>query len=155
VGPIGAHFRGDARFVERDESPRTAVITATGKDARGQASASAEIRAALFSLDQRRTRVSVETDLTITGRMAQFGRGAISDVSSRLVNQFTENLHAEVIAGQGLPAGGAEGAPAPGTPGALDARQLVAFIGPMLAKRVAPPLGLVLVALCLVRRARA
>lgn len=105
VGPIGAAFEGTARFVEKDDATYRAVIQAGGKDAKGAASANATIRARLEDLGGS-TRVLVETDLDITGRMAQFGRGAIADVSNRLIGQFTDNLSRELLGGSGSAAAG-------------------------------------------------
>jgi hypothetical protein len=70
------------------------VIAAAGKDRRGQATASAEIRAQLLEVSPSRTRIVIDTDLEISGRLAQFGRGAIADVSSRLLAQFADNINA-------------------------------------------------------------
>lgn len=99
VGPIGANFSGTAQFLEQDHDAHTATIAMAGKDAKGAASASATIRARLEPLGPMSTRVYVDTDLDITGRMAQFGRGAIADVSNRLIGQFTENLSAQIMGG--------------------------------------------------------
>lgn len=99
VGPISAHFRGVVRFVEQDDANHKATISARGKDPKGQATAAATIRAWLQSETATSTRVFVETDLDITGRMAQFGRSAIADVSNRLIGQFTDNLSREVLGG--------------------------------------------------------
>lgn len=92
VGPIGAHFKGTAQFTHKDDAARTAVIAASGKDPKGQATANAQIRARLERVSAGRTRVVIDTDLDITGRMAQFGRGAIADVSNRLLGQFVANI---------------------------------------------------------------
>ncbi|MDQ6526405.1 SRPBCC family protein [Nocardioides sp. LHD-245] len=92
VGPIGAHFRGTAHFAHQDDAAHSAVIAAAGTDPKGQATASAQIQARLEPVTGTRTRVVIDTDLDITGRMAQFGRGAIADVSNRLMGQFAANL---------------------------------------------------------------
>jgi carbon monoxide dehydrogenase subunit G len=94
VGPIGAHFRGRARFTHKDDATHSAVISASGKDPKGQAAANAQIHARLEPVTATRTRVLIDTDLDISGRMAQFGRGAIADVSNRLIGQFVSNLSA-------------------------------------------------------------
>jgi carbon monoxide dehydrogenase subunit G len=94
VGPIGAHFKGSAYFAEKNDLTHSAVITAAGKDPRGQAAASAQIHAWLEHVTPTRTRVLIDTDLDISGRMAQFGRGAIADVSNRLITQFVANIEA-------------------------------------------------------------
>ncbi|MBM9463690.1 SRPBCC family protein [Aeromicrobium sp. YIM 150415] len=99
VGPIGAHFKGTARFAEKDDAAKSAVIAAAGKDPKGQAAANARIAARLESEGEARTRVLIDTELDISGRMAQFGRGAIADVSNRLIGQFTDNLSRELAGG--------------------------------------------------------
>ncbi|MFC8501820.1 SRPBCC family protein [Pedococcus sp. NPDC057267] len=92
VGPIGAHFKGTAHFSHKDDAARTAVIAAAGKDPKGQAAVNAQIHARLEPVTGTRTRVIIDTDLDISGRMAQFGRGAIADVSNRLMGQFVSNI---------------------------------------------------------------
>lgn len=99
VGPIGAHFKGTARFAEKDDAAKSAVIAAAGKDPKGQAAANARIAARLEPEGESRTRVLIDTELDISGRMAQFGRGAIADVSNRLIGQFTDNLSRELAGG--------------------------------------------------------
>lgn len=94
VGPIGAHFKGTAHFAAKDDASRSAVIAAAGKDPKGQAAANAQIHARLEPVSATRTRVLIDTDLDISGRMAQFGRGAIADVSNRLMGQFVANIGA-------------------------------------------------------------
>lgn len=96
VGPITAQYRGSARFAETDQQARTARVVASGRDTRGQGNASAEIRIGLVP-DGGGTRVDLDTDLTITGKIAQFGRGVLADVSSRLLAQFVANLERDVL----------------------------------------------------------
>jgi carbon monoxide dehydrogenase subunit G len=91
LGPIALQYNGTGRFVERDESRYHAVIEASGKDKRGNGTASATISAHLEPGDAG-TRVVVDTDLKITGRPAQFGRGVILDVSTKLLDQFATCL---------------------------------------------------------------
>jgi carbon monoxide dehydrogenase subunit G len=96
VGPITAEYRGAARFVELDAGEHRAVLRAEGREARGQGNAAATITAVLEASDNG-TKVSVTTDLSITGKVAQFGRGVLADVSGKLLGQFVENLEATVI----------------------------------------------------------
>jgi len=103
VGPITAQYKGRATFVEQDESAGRVVLKADGRDTRGQGNASALITATLTS-DGEGTTVRVVTDLTITGKVAQFGRGVLADVSSKLLDQFVESLERDVLAGSGGPA---------------------------------------------------
>lgn len=97
VGPITAQYRGAARLVEVDEAGRRAVIQASGRDTRGQGNASATVVATLAS-DGEGTEVAIDTDLSVTGKVAQFGRGVLADVSSKLLAQFAENLERDVLA---------------------------------------------------------
>src|SRR5689334_13195787 len=83
VGPITAQYKGAARIVEADRSAGRVVIKAEGRDTRGQGNASATVTATLVS-DGDATRVSIDTDLNVTGKVAQFGRGVMADVSSKL-----------------------------------------------------------------------
>jgi len=99
VGPITAQYKGSARFQERDEAGRRAVLRAEGRDTRGQGNASATITAQLRP-DGDGTAVSVVTDLSITGRVAQFGRGVLADVSSKLLGQFVDCLETKLLAPQ-------------------------------------------------------
>lgn len=91
VGPIVASYKGKASFIEMDETAHKAVLKAEGRDTKGQGNASATITAELNG-DGDSTNVKVTTDLAITGRVAQFGRGVLSDVSSKLMGQFVNSL---------------------------------------------------------------
>src|SRR4051812_46340121 len=79
VGPITAQYKGKATFVERDEPGGKVVLRAEGRDTRGAGNANATVTATLVE-DNGGTRVTVTTDLTVTGRVAQFGRGVMADV---------------------------------------------------------------------------
>jgi uncharacterized protein len=103
VGPISAEYRGAAHFVELDEKAHKAVLRAEGREARGQGNASATITALLEPSDKG-TKVSVVTDLSISGKVAQFGRGVLADVSANLLGQFVDNLEATVLAQGNEPA---------------------------------------------------
>ena len=92
VGPITAQYRGTAEFIERDDDSHRAVISAKGRDTRGAGNASATIAAHLTEVDADSTMVSVSTKLMITGKVAQFGRGVMADVSAKLMGQFADNL---------------------------------------------------------------
>lgn len=120
VGPVTAQYKGAARFVERDETGRKLVLRAEGRETRGQGNANATITAQLTP-DGEGTAVSVVTDLTVTGRVAQFGRGVMADVSSKLLGQFVDCLENKLLAspeaaeaGEAREAGGSsEGKAAP------------------------------------------
>ena len=96
VGPITAQYKGAARFVELDAAGRRAVLRAEGRDTRGQGNANATVTATLAP-EGDGTRVSVHTDLAITGRVAQFGRGVLADVSAKLLGQFVSCLEDTVL----------------------------------------------------------
>jgi carbon monoxide dehydrogenase subunit G len=93
LGAISTAFKGQANFVERDDTAHRAVLKAEGRDTTGKGNASAMITAQLESIDAGTTRCKVETDLHITGKVAQFGRGIMGDVSKKLMNQFATNLN--------------------------------------------------------------
>jgi uncharacterized protein len=97
VGPITAQYKGAARFLERDEAAHRAVLRAEGRETRGQGNANATITAQLEP-DGDATNVTVVTDLTITGRVAQFGRGVLADVSAKLLGQFVDCLESKLLA---------------------------------------------------------
>ena len=93
LGAISSQFKGEAHFVERDDENYRAMIKGAGRDTGGRGNASAEITAQAESLSPTSTRVEVTTDLHITGKVAQFGRGIMGDVSSKLMAQFADNLN--------------------------------------------------------------
>ncbi|MGY1838694.1 MULTISPECIES: SRPBCC family protein [unclassified Modestobacter] len=95
LGPINLTYQGKASFVEKDEATHRAVIDAKGKDQRGNGTAAATITATLAA-EGSTTRVDVITDLNITGRPAQFGRGVMTDVGNKLLGQFADKLAAQL-----------------------------------------------------------
>ena len=97
VGPITAQYKGVAKFVEKDDSNHRVVIRGEGRDTRGAGNAAADITASLESITEG-TRVNVVTDLKITGKVAQFGRGVMADISKKLMGQFADNLSELVLA---------------------------------------------------------
>jgi carbon monoxide dehydrogenase subunit G len=97
VGPIVLTYTGKGRFVERDEAARRVVVEASGRDTRASGTASATVTAALKP-EGDSTRVEVTTDLSVTGKPAQFGRGMLSDVGGRLIGQFADCLATELTA---------------------------------------------------------
>lgn len=181
VGPIQAQYKGKATFVERDDVAHRAVLEASGRDTRGQGNASATITARLEPSGTG-THVTVTTDLTVTGKVAQFGRGVMADVSAKLLGQFVDNLEQTVLAdadaGAGEPAttppsptpapAAASSAPvAPATPAEPTVRRidqpepeaidLLEHAGSPVLKRVVPALGVAVAALVvwrIVRRRR-
>jgi carbon monoxide dehydrogenase subunit G len=97
VGPIAAQYKGVATFVSQDADAHVAVLRAEGRETRGQGNANATITATLTPAGEG-TAVSLATDLQITGKVAQFGRGVLADVSAKLLTQFVECLEQTVLA---------------------------------------------------------
>ncbi|HSS67313.1 MAG TPA: SRPBCC family protein [Nocardioidaceae bacterium] len=96
LGPISLQYTGTGRFAERDEAAHRAVVAAKGKDKRGNGTAAATVTATLTSAGDMSTDVTVTTDLNITGKPAQFGRGVMQDVSDRLLAQFASCLETKL-----------------------------------------------------------
>ncbi len=106
VGPITAQYKGTARFTERDEATHRVVLEASGRDPK-QGQASATVTATMAPAPGGGTAVRVVTDLTVAGKVAQFGRGVLAEVSEKLLGEFVTNLETDVLA-----------APAPDVPAA-------------------------------------
>jgi carbon monoxide dehydrogenase subunit G len=154
VGPISAQYHGSGTFVEKDESAHRVTISAKGKDVGGQGNAEATIVATLTPHGDG-TQVKVETDLDLSGRVAQFGRGVISDVTGRLMTQFAKNLEAEINAGSlgtdGAPGspGASNGEPNPRPRQSLDDVEpldVVGSMGDLVAKYALPAAGALVLA---------
>jgi carbon monoxide dehydrogenase subunit G len=118
LGPINLTYQGKASFIEKDEVAHRAVIDARGKDQRGNGTATATVTARLTS-EGSITRVDVLTDLNITGRPAQFGRGVMTDVGNKLLGQFADKLAAQL--GEGDAQGDAQRAGSAASPVAATA----------------------------------
>jgi uncharacterized protein len=144
VGPVISEFAGTATFVEKDEATYHAIIDAKGRDSRGSGNASATITAHLQSDGPARTTVVVETDMKISGKLAQFGSGMIAEVSSKLLGQFAESLEQMLTT---APEGASEIASiAEGPSAAAQPVDLTQLAGGAVAKRVLPVLaGLVVI----------
>jgi len=112
VGPIQAQFKGQANFIERDDIAHKVVLKGEGRDTTGKGNASAIITAEMTAVDASNTAVTVNTDLSVTGKVAQFGRGAMADISDKLLAQFVVNLNA-LIAEQPATAAAPSAAPEP------------------------------------------
>lgn len=93
LGAVNANFKGEARFVERDDTAHRAVLSASGRDTGGRGNASADVTAEAIALSPTSTRCTVTAELHITGKVAQFGRGIMGDVSKKLMDQFSANLN--------------------------------------------------------------
>jgi carbon monoxide dehydrogenase subunit G len=173
VGPINLTYGGKAHFVSQDEQTHVAVIDGSGKETRGTGTAKALITCRLVDRGES-TEVEVDTDLNVTGKPAQFGRGVLADVSGKLVDQFAACLSEEIRAGSSRAEpssadeplfaavaeelGAPEGveplrtAPAPRPP--AEAIDLLETAGAPVLKRLAPVLGALLLLVLLVRRLR-
>jgi len=95
LGPVSLLYKGSGEFLEKDESSRKITIKASGKDSRGAGTASANVTVTLTA-DGNTTHGAVATDLNVTGKPAQFGRGMISEVGGKILDSFAENLSAEL-----------------------------------------------------------
>jgi len=164
VGPINLTYGGKAAFVSKDEATHVAVIDGSGKETRGTGTAKALITCRLIDKGDS-TEIEVDTDLNVTGKPAQFGRGVLADVSAKLVDQFAACLSEEIRAGTpaaAVPAtaaavDGVPAAPAPPRPAVrppAEAIDLLGTAGAPVLKRLAPVLAAVVAVLLLVRRLR-
>jgi uncharacterized protein len=113
VGPIAVTYRGTATMAEVDHEKKTARIEAKGKETRGAGTANADVVATLTEVEGG-TDVTVVTDLNITGKPAQFGRGVMADVGNKIIDTFAERLQVMVTAGEEEPAPAAVAADGPG-----------------------------------------
>lgn len=158
VGPITAQYKGVATFVEKDDANHKAVLRADGRDTRGAGNASALITADLQALSAMTTKVDVSTDLTVTGKVAQFGRGVMADVSAKLMDQFAANLGTMLeadtggtaaVADAGVEAASATAPPVAPEPAEVEAVNLLELAGAPILKRLIP-LVVVIVAIVIV-----
>ncbi|WP_373141045.1 SRPBCC family protein [Mycobacterium marinum] len=115
VGPVTSEFSGKVHFVERDRDQHRAVIDAKGKESRGTGNAAATVTAQLAEAGER-TQVTVDTDLKIVGKLAQFGSGMLQQVSEKLLGQFVDSLEAE-LASRNAATAAPESPESPGSPG--------------------------------------
>jgi hypothetical protein len=140
VGPITVSYKGEAAFQEKDAAAQRMVLKANGKEMRGNGNAAAVVTAQLKD-EGDATIVAITTDLTISGKAAQFGRGVLADVSTNLIGQFAKRLEADLLGGS--PAGpqtlGATSQPVTAAqPDAGDSVDLLKVVAVPMAKRAAP-----------------
>jgi uncharacterized protein len=114
LGAVTAQFKGEAQFTERDDAAHRARLRAKGRDTGGRGNAEADIVARAEALSPTSTKCTVTADLHITGKVAQFGRGIMGDVSKKLMDQFAVNLNRMLDDQGSAPAAAAE--PAAATP---------------------------------------
>jgi uncharacterized protein len=100
LGAINLTYKGKASFVEKDEAAHRAVLDARGRDARGNGTATARVTTSLTE-EGGATTVMVNTDLDVTGKVAQFGRGVMVDVGNKLIGQFADCLAKQIESGDG------------------------------------------------------
>lgn len=146
VGPIVAQFKGQASFVTRDDAAYTASLKAEGRDTGGKGNASATITAVLRPTGDTSATCTVDTDLNITGKVAQFGRGALADVSDKLLLQFVDNLNALIASGATSTSASGDGATSPAPAVAATeaaALDLLDVAGGAILKRLIPVLVVV------------
>ena len=146
VGPITVAYAGKASFLEKDATAHRAVVEAKGRETRGSGTAAATVTASMAD-EGGSARVTVVTDLAITGRPAQFGRGVLNDVGNKLIGQFADCLATTITTS------GTDG-PAATSPEEID---LVAVAGGSVAKRLVPAAVVVIgivIGWMLVRRLR-
>jgi len=178
LGAVSTKFKGEAHFVERDDANHTAILKAKGRDTGGRGNAEADIHATAESLSPTSTKCIVTADLHITGKVAQFGRGIMGDVSRKLIDQFSHNLNT-MLDEQGPES--PEPAAAADTPDehaadtitdtgpaavhdqprvrriegpAAEPVDLADMAGPALLKRLGPAIAAILLVLLLLRRRR-
>lgn len=152
VGPVTADYSGSAVFVQRDEAARHVEISASGRDSRGSGNASATITADMIA-DGDGTKVSIVTDLKISGKVAQFGKGMIAEVSGKLIDQFVDCIEQELLGETVVEQVAAEGAaaPAPAAPRPQQAEtlDLMEYAGSSVYKRVIPVVAVIAVLIVL------
>ncbi|WP_431236237.1 SRPBCC family protein (plasmid) [Mycolicibacterium psychrotolerans] len=144
LGPVALTYRGSARFAEKDVNGHRAVIEARARDARGNGTAKATITATLAA-QSGGTEVRVLTDLDITGKPAQFGRGVIVDVGNKLIGQFADRLALELAGDDDTTSG-----PVKAVRSEPESIDLAASVAPALIKRLAPAALVVLAVVLLV-----
>ena len=165
LGAVTAQFKGEAKFVERDDESHHAKLHGKGRDTGGRGNAEADIVANAEALSPTSTKCTVVADLHITGKVAQFGRGIMGDVSKKLIDQFASNLNtmldeqgpdAAPAATEEPPAAGAAPSEAPSVRKingpAAEPVDLADMAGPALLKRIGPAVAAVLIILLLLRR---
>ncbi|CAB4931678.1 MAG: hypothetical protein F2842_01420 [Actinobacteria bacterium] len=159
LGPVSMTYGGEAHFVSKDEATHVAIIEGTGKETKGAGTAKALVTTSLVAETADTTRVNVVTDLTITGKAAQFGRGVMQDVAGRIIDQFAGNLAtnmaasgAAAAAAAAAPAG--EGAPAPvAAPAPVKAAEAIDLgsvaVAPVLKRALPIVVGIIVVVVVL------
>lgn len=156
LGPVLLNYRGVATFLERDEASRRVVVDAKGNDTKGGSSAAARVVLLLTPLGDASTECVIATDLNVTGRPAQFGRGIMNDVATKITAHFAGNLSAMLTTPQP-----AADEPTVDEPAQVDSPvapsqplDLLGVAGPATVKRFAPVAAAACLLLILVRTCR-
>jgi carbon monoxide dehydrogenase subunit G len=150
VGPVTASYRTVVSIVSLDEAARTAVLRASGKETRGPGTVDATVTARMAPEGDAATAVQLSTDLAVTGKMAQFGGGVMTEVAEKLLRQFADQLEEQLAAPET-----AAGAVASAPPIQAEPVDLGRMAGSAVLPKAAPALvaiGLALLALVLLRR---
>jgi carbon monoxide dehydrogenase subunit G len=172
LGAVSTQFKGEAKFIERDDEAHTAKLNGKGRDTGGRGNAEADIYAVAEALSPTSTKCTVTADLHITGKVAQFGRGIMGDVSKKLMDQFASNLNT-MLDEQGPSGAGAPSADdatesstdaEPAAPAGPTVRKIdgpaaepidvADMAGAAVLKRLAPAVAIILLLLLLLRRRR-
>jgi uncharacterized protein len=111
VGPITGTYKGKMRFIEQDEDALRAVMSARAAEVNGQGDAEAKITTQIEPAGDESSRIRMETDLQMRGRVAQFGRGAMERISQRMFDEFARNLEREMAGGGAAADGGGAAEP--------------------------------------------
>ncbi len=137
VGPVASSYKGQVRFERLDPEARVAELTGRGLDVRGRGGADMRMTSRLVERQPNETEVTVTSEVSVTGILAQFGRGMIEDVSDQMFEKFTAAMRAELEGGEGgsdegggsrEEDGGSAVGSAPAEPEALDAVALGAAV---------------------------
>ena len=157
LGPVSMVYGGQARFVSRDEATHTAVIEGSGKETRGTGTAKGLVTAVLVEEAPDRTRVDIVSELQITGKAAQFGKGVMQEVAGRIIDQFAGNLAATMtassVAAAASSASGESGVPAAAPaplPKVADSIDLLGTAGAPVLKRLVPAVVVIVVVVALI-----
>jgi carbon monoxide dehydrogenase subunit G len=147
LGPVTMVFGGTASFVDKDVANHRLVINASGSETKGNSTAQAIVTTQLVAESPTLTRVDVNTDLAITGKPAQFGRGVMSDVAGRIIGQFAGNLEGVITAGTSTSsASGDSGAAQATSAPVAEAIDMMEVAGGAVAKKLIPVVLVVVIA---------
>lgn len=132
LGPISLTYKGKGTYIERDDANHKVVIDASGRDARGNGTAKATVTGTMVADGPDKTSVTMVTDMTVTGRPAQFGRGVIADVADKIIGQFSSCV-ADKLTGPG--AAGSAGSNGAGPKHAADETSPIPTVPPAPGER--------------------